>query len=224
MRKHASSLLRKIGYAVFVVLVVAVLVFLITWKPKSQTSAYETATVTQRSIERTLDDTGTITQRTIDDEDQQVVQFFVDEDDVTSLSTDQEVSITIDAIDAAEEGTMYSIADDPTISGDVTEYEVIVDFDEIPEHLRNGMHADVHIVLDSTTDDVLAVPNVSLYTQDGQYYVNRVVEERRVYLKRLGIDKTDQTVEAVEVQIGFEGDDYTEITDGLKEGDLIVAE
>ncbi|MBI2410542.1 MAG: hypothetical protein HYV32_01415 [Candidatus Kerfeldbacteria bacterium] len=224
MRKHVSSWLRKILYAIFFILVIAVLIVLITWKPKSQATAYTTATVTQRSIERTLDDTGVITKRTIDDADQQVVQFFVDEDDVDSLSTDQEVDLSIDAIDAEEQGTIYTIADDPTISGDVTEYEVIVDVDEIPEHVRNGMHADVHIVLDSTADDVLAVPNASLYTQDEQYYVNRVVEERRVHLKRLGIDKTDQTIESVEVQIGFEGDDYTEITDGLKEGDVIVAE
>lgn len=223
MKKIKKDFVKKIISGIFIVGIAALLVFLVTWSPKPQDDLYTSYTVTTTDIERSSTDQGVVTTQVIDNEEKKVVQVFIDEYDVVNLEQDQEVTINALALDEEVQGSVYSVSDQPRITGDTTEYEVIVTFDSIPEDVRNGMHADVTIVLDQV-EDVVAVPNKSLYQKDGQYYVDLLHEERRVYLKRLGVDRSTQVLEPIEVTIGFEGDEYTEITDGVEEGDEIAAE
>lgn len=214
---------KTIGQIVFVVACVALLIFLITWTPAAEEEPYATTTVEQRDIERTIQGTGVIVTRHIDDEDQPVVQWFVTEDEVDTVAVDHAADLTIDALEVDTSGTIHSIADEPRLSGDTTEYEVITTLTDQPDNVRNGLHVDVTVVLE-TKNDVIAVPNESLSQTDGDWSVTLITEQRRVYLKRLRIDKTVQAAQRQDVEIGFEGDDYTEITAGLSVGDVIVAE
>lgn len=211
---------------ILVVLGVMLLIYLITWQPAASTKAYTTYTVAKKDVQRTIQATGMVITKTIDDEAKKVVQWYVSEDQVKALkdlADDQAVTLDISALDTTVDGKIHSIADQPRITGDTTDYEVIVTFDDEPEDLLDGMHADTTVVLE-TKADVLAVPNNSLTkTDDDTYSVNTLHEERRIYLKRLGIDKSEQTLETKTVEIGLEGDDYTEITSGLNSGSVIVA-
>lgn len=212
---------------ILVVLGVALLIYLITWQPATTTKAYTTYTVTKKDVQRSVQETGIVVTKSINDEAKKVVQWHVGEDRVQAvkdLNDDQTVTLDISALDTTVDGNIQSIADQPRVTGDTTDYEVLVTFANEPEHLLDGMHADVTVVLD-TKNNVLAVPNTSLTkASDDSYSVNIIHEQRRIYLKRLGIDTTEQTLEAKLVEIGLEGDDYTEVTSGLTDGAVIVAD
>ena len=201
----------------------ALLVYLITWQPTSSNQTYTTYTVAKKDVQHTIQTTGLVLTKIIDKEEIKLVQWYVAEDQVNDLAIDQEVSLEITALATTNTGKIYSIATEPRITGDNTEYEVLVKFNEVPEKILNGMHADVIVVLE-TKNDVLAVPNDSLTETDSGYSVDRVTEQRRIYLQRLNIDKTTQTLEPTDVNIGLQGDDYTEITSGLSDNDVIVAD
>lgn len=152
-----------------------------------------------------------------------MIQAFVDEQHVNDLEKGDDVEGIVEATQNQLNGFIDSISDEPRITGGKTEYEVIILLKSIPETLKNGMHADMTFVRASSFD-VLSIPNDALYKDGDQYKVDRVLETRRIYLKRLGVDKATQDVESVNVEIGLEGDEYTVITSGLNEGDVVVAE
>lgn len=206
---------------ILIALIVGLLIWLVTWQPSPEVVPQEIATAETRTVQESLDASGVITTQIIDDNEQKVIQLFVDEYAVSDLATDQTVDITVTALDYEGDGKIYSLADQPRLTGDTTEYEMIVQFNEVPEDLRNGMHADVNVVLTSA-ENVLAVPNESVYKIKEVYFVDRVTEERRVELPRLGITQADVATASVEVELGVEGDDYTEITSGLNTGDKVV--
>lgn len=214
---------KRILSGVLIVAILAVLVFLITWSPEPDRAPQQTAEVIKRDVKRTLDESGVMITRRIDGEDQKVVQLFINENDLDELNVDSMGVVTIEALGAEVTGRLDSISDEPRISGSITEYEGIVVLIDSVDDLKNGMHADVEFNLAENTD-ALAVPNEALYKDGEQYKVDRVLETRRIYLKRLGVDKATQDVESVNVEIGLEGDEYTVITSGLNEGDVVVAE
>ncbi|HLD21941.1 MAG TPA: hypothetical protein VJB65_03510 [Patescibacteria group bacterium] len=222
--KKSKDLLKKLLPVLLVIGVVVILIFLVTWQPQTEQQQYKTAEVMKRTIEKTLEIDGLVVTRSIDDEDKKVVQVFVNENDIHDIAPEEAVTLHIPALDEDVDGSVYSVSEEPRITGDTTEYEVISTCDTIPEKLLNGMHVEWTIVLGTTDDEVLAVPNSSLYKQDDQYYVDRVHEKRKVFLSRLGVDKTIQELEPVQVTIGFEGDEYTEVTDELKEGEKIAVQ
>jgi multidrug efflux pump subunit AcrA (membrane-fusion protein) len=80
-----------------------------------------------------------------------------------------------------------------------------------PATLVDGMSADATIIL-STAKGVLAVPVESLLTEGGKKYVTLVTTEAG------GKSTRTKTV----VTTGLEGDEYVEITSGLKAGDTIL--
>ena len=82
---------------------------------------------------------------------------------------------------------------------------------EVPETLVDGMSADAAITV-SVVKNVLAVPIAAVATQNGRQYVDVVT---------IGTDRT-VTTNRVEVTTGQEGDEYIEITSGLKAGDKVL--
>lgn len=204
-----------------IILIVGVLIWLVTWTPSPAVTPQVVATVENRTVQETVEVSGVIITQSIDDNEQKVIQLYVDEYAVVDLEIDQSVDLALAALDYEGVGKVHSIADQPRLTGDTTEYEVIVQFDEVPDDVRNGMHVDVTVVL-ASIDSVLAVPNESVYTVQDDYFVDRVTEERRVELPRLGITQAEVATEPVAVDIGLEGDDYTEITSGLDTSDKVV--
>jgi multidrug efflux pump subunit AcrA (membrane-fusion protein) len=224
MAKYKGELSKKIVAAVVSVLIIVALIYLITWSPTPEQPPLKTYTVMQQDVEDRLEVTGMVVTRTLDDEEQKAVQLFVDESDIVNVKVDAEVTVVFTALNDEEfTGTIDSTSDQPRITGDVTEYEVIVQLEDQLEDIRNGMHADVSMVL-SNVEDVIAVPAESIYTKDDIYYVDIVHEQTRVNLSRLGINKAVQTTEPREVTVGLEGNEYVEITEGVEEGDLVIME
>jgi HlyD family secretion protein len=144
-----------------------------------------------------------------------ILDVNVDEVDVVQLAEGHPAYLSFDALKGEEVvGMVTRIAPASTNVGGAVAYGVEIGFDPstgsgqaLP--VRLGMTADVDIVVDNA-EDTLLVPNRAIEAdrEAGRYYVTRQV----------AIGATER----VEVRIGLRDGDYTQIVEGLVEGDQLV--
>lgn len=141
-------------------------------------------------------------------------EMSVDELDINKVKTEQEVIITADALNGKSyKGTITNVSINGTTSNGVTTYPITVEITEFDEDLLPGMNIDATIVI-SEVKDVIAVP------------VNAVNRGSVVYVKGEKTDEKDRAPEgykSVQVVTGISNDNFIEIKEGLKEGDVIYA-
>jgi HlyD family secretion protein len=134
----------------------------------------------------------------------------VDEVDIAGIQPGQTVRIEIDALpDAPLTGkvTRVSPASNTSQTGGVS-YSVWLDIDPTDASLLTGMSATATIIA-STRQDVLLVPNrvVQLERETGRTFTERVVGE---------------DLQRVEVRLGLRDDQFSEVREGLEEGDVLA--
>jgi macrolide-specific efflux system membrane fusion protein len=131
------------------------------------------------------------------------------ESDIASISAGQPATVTVDAIEAAIEGTVTAVA--PAASGDesggVVSYAVTVAIDEAPAALRSGMTADLTITTASASD-VLTIPAAALSSANGTYAV-----------QVLGADGAAETRQ---VAVGLITSTLVEVVSGLSAGETVI--
>jgi len=137
------------------------------------------------------------------------VVLDVDEIAIGSLAVGQQAVVTLETWPDEElTGEIVSIAPQAKSAGEIVTYQVHlrVDAGELP--VRSGMTANAELVT-AHRENVLLVPNraITADRQAGKYYVNLVEGD---------------AVVKTEVTIGLRDDSYTEITDGLEEGDKLI--
>ena len=132
------------------------------------------------------------------------------EADIADVTVGQTATVTFPALtDVEATATVTAIAPTATASNSVVTYATTITLDAIPEGLRLGQTAEVAITIEASADDALYVPSAAITTAtDGTSTVD-VVEE-------------DGTVTTTTVTLGIVGDQGTEITSGLTEGQTIV--
>ena len=146
---------------------------------------------------------------TLSRDEQMSVKFSVDESDILALEVGQEAVITIDSIGVEEyAGTITEIDRTANSNSGVTTYSATVTFDK-GQFMLSGMTADVVITI-SGSDHVLYVPNEAVTKTSASAYVYT------------GYDYTALQFSApVTVSCGISNKDYTEIREGLSEGDTV---
>ena len=141
------------------------------------------------------------------------ISASVAEADVVSLSVGQIATYTFDALSSARAtGSVLSVAplnNASTGSGTVMSYKVLFSLDAIPDGVKPGMTAQVSVTT-AQSMAALSVPS-SAVTQRGNRYT---VTLKPVTPDAIGV--------IVPVQVGLQGDSFTEILSGLKEGDVVV--
>jgi len=137
--------------------------------------------------------------------------LYVDEIDIGGISEGQVTIVTLESWPDLElSGTVTAIAPKARVQQEIVTYQVHVSLDSTALaglSIRAGMTANADLLTAERTD-VLLVPNraISADRETGTYYANRI--------------NGDQT-ERTEVSIGLRDSQYTEITDGLQEGDKV---
>lgn len=135
----------------------------------------------------------------------------VDEVDIGALEVGQAAVITLESWPDEEiTSSITAIAPNADTSGGTVTYQVHLNLaSELP--VRVGMTANARLIT-SQRDDVLLLPNraITADRQAGKYYVNLVQGEG-----------DSETVEKVEVTTGLRDNQYTQILDGLNEGDQV---
>ena len=140
----------------------------------------------------------------IDGVDRMEVAVSVSEALVPKLSRGDEVDLSISSLGVQTVGTIKSI--DLAASMQTKLYSVTVTIGEDIPGLLSGMFADVSFRTD-TSANTIVIPTEAILTSNGVQYVF-VVE--------------NETARYVEISAGLTGNGVTEVTAGLKAGDMLV--
>lgn len=153
---------------------------------------------------------------------QEQATITLNEVDAAKIKLGQKATVTFDAIDGLNiAGEVIDIDTLGTVSQGVVTYNYIVNFDTQDDRVKAGMTVSVAVITD-VKQDVLTVPNAAVKTQNGGYYV-QILPGVSLAAAQMGsaisssVPPTRQSV-----QTGLSNDTITEITNGLKEGDLVV--
>jgi HlyD family secretion protein len=142
------------------------------------------------------------------------IEADVDEADIGWLQVGQEVRVTLDAFPGRSlAGRIAAILPSATTDLGVVSYRVTIALDPAapesdPLPLRGGMTADAEIVREQR-EDVLLIPNRAIWidAQSGRPFVERDV---------------DGQVVVTFIEQGLSNDEFSEVIDGLQEGDLLL--
>jgi macrolide-specific efflux system membrane fusion protein len=135
-----------------------------------------------------------------------IVQANVDETDLSHVHLGQSVDITFDSYpDAHLTGKVHEIAYDATTVNNVTTYLVNIYLDSTPDYVRSGISTNVYLRI-SDRPNVLRVPTNTI-TADGNVLV---------------IPSPGAAPEPRHITTGESDGAWTEVTDGLNEGDWIA--
>jgi HlyD family secretion protein len=141
---------------------------------------------------------------------QKIAEITLNEVDATEVKVGQKVTITFDAIDdLSVAGEVTNIDSIGTVSQGVVTYSAQISLDLQDERVKPGMSVSTEIIT-KAKQDVLLVPNAAIKSQNNIKYVQ--------------VMGTDNVVYPQEVETGISNDTYTEITNGLAEGDKVVTQ
>jgi multidrug efflux pump subunit AcrA (membrane-fusion protein) len=133
------------------------------------------------------------------------------EADVGRITVGQVASVLLADRDDPLPAKVSQIDPAGTTSDRLVRYGVVVTFDAAPADLLLGQSADVTITTDEATD-VLFVMSVA---------VTGVVDSAGAATGTVTV-RADGRDEARSVRLGLRGDQYTEVADGLAEGEVVV--
>ena len=184
--------------------------------------------------------------------DMSVIEAWVDVDetDVVRIRLGDSVDVSIDALpDTSFAGHVTKIGNSSVnatsastsglaTSSQAVDFEVRIQLDHPPRNLRPDLSATAHIITD-TRHDVLAVPIIALTVREpdttkattpkasaARYQVSadtsaahRAKEVDGVFV----VDTTTSVAHFTPIKVGVAGDEYFEVTSGLKGGEVIVS-
>lgn len=135
------------------------------------------------------------------------VDAFVDETDIGKIKVGQAAVFMVDAFPNKEfSGKVIAIYPKAVIQQNVVYYDVVIAIDDTQGLLRPDMTALVTIYAEKR-ENVLAVPNQAIRREEGKRYVYTI---------------DDNLIKKCEVKVGFKDGNYTEILEGLEEGDKVI--
>jgi HlyD family secretion protein len=129
------------------------------------------------------------------------------ESDASRLAFDQDTQVTFDAVpNLTISGKLIAVASAATVQSGVVNYYATVALNQTSSQLKEGMTSNATVTVSRATN-VLTIPNLAITRLGGQAYVMAYVNGQQV-----------QTT----IETGVVGDQYTEVTGGLNEGQQVV--
>lgn len=157
---------------------------------------------------------------------EQMAQISLNEVDVAKIKAGDKVTLTFDAVpDLQITGEVAEIDTLGTVSQGVVTYNVKIVFDTQDERVKPGMSASAAIITDMK-QDVLFVPNSAIKMQGDTRYVEMLdgfssANNLTSAMKSAGVTSLTPPRQQT-VEVGISNDTSTEITSGLKEGDVVI--
>jgi HlyD family secretion protein len=138
------------------------------------------------------------------------VDLYIDETEIGQVQVGQPVVITLDAFpNEGIEGEVTAIKSIGTVSGGIVTYEVRVEIVPTEVPIRPDMTASATVVVEEK-ENVLLIPNRAIRREGGVMYVEVLDPSGGTEVRRVAI------------ATGASNDAVTEVTAGLKEGDVVV--
>lgn len=142
--------------------------------------------------------------------DRLTVKAQVDETDLAKIKLGQKAKIVMDAYPGKPiDGKVDKLAFEAVTTNNVTTYTTDVVPIETPDEMRSGMTANVTFYTESKGDIVL-LPSEAIRSENGETYV----------LMKAPDPKAPPVQQPI--QIGLSNGESTEVTSGLKEGDIVL--
>ncbi|HTK33076.1 MAG TPA: efflux RND transporter periplasmic adaptor subunit [Candidatus Paceibacterota bacterium] len=139
------------------------------------------------------------------------VEAYVPQNTIGSMNVGNPATVSFDAYGSSTlfPAHIYLVSPAETIKNGISSYKVTLRFDQADERIRSGLNANV-LITTATSTDALAVPTRAIITQGDKKYV-------------LVQDSTKKTFTQRDVTVGISGSDgYTEIINGVAEGDVVA--
>ena len=147
-----------------------------------------------------------------------LLTISIDESDIGYVKTGQEVIFTVSAYpDKKFNGSISQVRINPVKSGGLVTYQALVLCNNNEVLLKPGMTATATVVIDEKKDVLMVLNQAFIVSPDD----STVSSSKKMVWKRTGV-LTDSSYKPIEVKTGLQGDMYTEITGGLKEGDDVL--
>lgn len=169
----------------------------------------------------------------IGDTTRMFVDVTVDETDIASVDDGQKVDVSFDAYPGVPfEGKVARIDPQAIVTQNVTNVHVRVEIDNSSPTfrlLKPGMNATCEFVVEDKSD-VLSVPSGAVQSDDNGNFVQIASGGKVAPVDPAsGLQPDPETLVGVKltrrsIEIGVQGNDSTEVTSGLKEGEVIVVE
>lgn len=135
------------------------------------------------------------------------VEVDVDETDVAKITLGQRVDVTVDALgDELFPAKVIKIAPEAEVNSNVTTVPVTVELERTDSRFKPEMNATCDFVIDRK-ENVLYLPVEAVTETDSGTQVTVMNGDKQ---------------EVRKVGVGLTGDDYCEVTSGLKEGDTVI--
>lgn len=135
------------------------------------------------------------------------VYAYVDETDIGKIKPGIEATFTVDSFpDQDFKGTVYAIYPKATILDNVVYYITVIAIDNPAGRLKPDMTVNATLYLQKRSN-VLAVPNRAISREGGRKVVQVLAGGKAV---------------AKTIKTGWKDSTYTEVVEGIKEGDLVI--
>lgn len=135
------------------------------------------------------------------------IYAYVDETDIGKIKPGLEATFTVDSFPEKDfNGKVSTIYPKATIQDNVVYYITIIPIENSEGKLKPDMTVNATILLNKR-DNVLAVPNKSIKREGGKKVVT-VLENNKPVQKA--------------VKTGWKDSNYTEVIEGVKEGDMVI--
>ena len=155
---------------------------------------------------------------------QKIAEISLNEIDVAKVKTGQKVTLTFDAVsDLTITGQVAEVDAVGAVSQGVVTYIVNIVFDTQDDRIKPGMSVSAAIITEAKPN-VLLVPNSAVKSQGGTSYVEIVDGDDKSLALTANVSGTilNNSPRRQQIEIGTASDEFTEITSGLNEGDVIV--
>ncbi len=140
------------------------------------------------------------------------MEGVVDEVDVYKVKVGQDVVITVDALPGVDlKGKVTFISPFGNQTTGVVEFPVTISLNPTETELKGGLTATADIIIDEHKD-ILLVPNRAIKGSVDNYWVDVVIDEKKV------------TTEKRPVVTGAQNEQFTEIISGLSQGEKVIVE
>jgi RND family efflux transporter MFP subunit len=140
------------------------------------------------------------------------LEGVVDEVDIYQVKVGQDTIITVDALPGVGlKGKVTFISPLGNQTTGVVEFPVTISLESTETELKGGLTATADIIIDEHKD-VLMVPNRAIKGSVGNYWVDVVIDEKKV------------TTEKRPVVLGAQNEQFTEIISGLSQGEKVIVE
>ncbi|MCX7589338.1 MAG: HlyD family efflux transporter periplasmic adaptor subunit [Patescibacteria group bacterium] len=153
-----------------------------------------------------------------------IAEISLNEIDAAQVKVGQNAILTFDALpDVSLNGRVLEISTIGTESQGVVSYNVKINFEDKNDNVKPGMSVTAKIITNSK-DNVLLIPNSAIKIFNQDKYVEKPIEKLSENIikasMRSGIILSTTTRQIIKT--GLSNDEFSEIIDGLNEGDIII--